>query len=402
MASLIRRTEDGGGAARSAGADLLSSLSALTDPRQRRGIRHGIAPLVAVAASAVLAGARSFTAIGEWVADASQEVLAALGIRFNRRRGRRVPPDEATLRRALRSVDADEVDRLFAMFLAARRAEQELGDGTLVAVALDGKTVRGARIHADPDSRAPHLVSAVTHHDGVVLGQVQVDEKSNEITAVRPLLGDVDLAGVVVTADAMHTQTAFAQWLIEVKQAHYLFMVKANQPALYQQIQDALTGPDTAFTKRSAIQTNRGHGRIETRTIRVTDANEISFPHAAQVFRLRRDRAGLDGVRTSKEIAYGITSLSGELAGPAQLTTLTRGHWTIENRLHHVRDVTWGEDHSQVRTGNTPRVMAGLRNLATSVLRQIGSGSIAKSLRHNARSYNRPLKLLGINTIATE
>jgi DDE_Tnp_1-associated len=192
MASLVRRAEDaagGGGTGRSGGADLLSFLSVLTDPRKRRGVRHGIAPLVAVAASAVLAGARSFTAIGEWVADASQEVLAALGIRLNRRQGRRVPPDEATLRRALRRIDADEVDRLFAAFLAGRRPWRQAEGAALAAVALDGKTVRGARIHADPDSRAPHLVSAVSHGDGVVLAQVQVDEKSNEITAVQAVAG---------------------------------------------------------------------------------------------------------------------------------------------------------------------------------------------------------------------
>ncbi len=404
MSSLIRRAEDAVevGADGSGGADLLSFLSALTDPRRPRGIRHGIAPLVAVAASAVLAGARSFTAIGEWIADASQEVLDALGIRVNRRLSRRVPPDEATVRRALGGVDADEVDRLFATFLASRRPRhQSAEDDTLAAVALDGKTVRGARVHADPQSRAPHLVSAVTHHDGVVLAQVQVDEKSNEITAVQPLLAGLDLTGVVVTADAMHTQTAFADWLVTTKQAHYLFIVKANQPTLHEHVQDALTGPDTDFAQHSAVQTNRGHGRIETRTIRVADADETGFPHAAQIFRLRRDRAGLDGVRTSKEIAYGITSLPSDLAGPAQLTALTRGHWTIENKLHHVRDVTWGEDHSQVRTGNAPRVMAGLRNLATSVLRQAGADNIAKSLRHNARHYGRPLKLFGLNTIGT-
>ncbi len=199
----------------------------------------------------------------------------------------------------------------------------------------------------------------------------------------------------------MHTQVTFAQWLVTTKQAHYLFIVKANQPTLYERIQEALAGPDTAFAKRSACQSNRGHGRIETRAIRVAAAKGVEFPHAAQIFRLRRDRAGLDGVRTSKEIVYGITSLPKRLAGPAHLITLTRGHWTIENRLHHVRDVTWGEDQSQARTGNAPRVMAGVRNLATSVLRQSGVDNIAEALRHNARSYDRPLKLLGINTTQT-
>jgi predicted transposase YbfD/YdcC len=380
-------------------ADLLSFLSAVPDPRKRRGVRHGMASLLTVAAAAVVAGARSFAAMGEWAADASQEVLAALGIRCNARVGRHMPPDEATLRRALQKVDPDEVDRLFAAFLAARRrAPGPVADAPR-AVALDGKTVRGARDHADPDSRAPHLVSAITHDEGIVLAQQQVDEKSNEITAVQPLLRDLDLAGVVVTADAMHTQTAFADWLVSTKQAHYLFIVKANQPTLHEAVQAALAGPNTAFAKRMAAQNNRGHGRTETRTIRVANALGIDFPHAAQIFRLRRDRGGLDGVRTSKEIVYGITSLPAQLAGPARLNTYTRGHWTIENRLHYVRDVTWGEDASQVRTGNAPRTMAGLRNLATSVLRQTGVTNIAEALRHNARSYTRPLKLFGLNPV---
>jgi predicted transposase YbfD/YdcC len=386
-------------------ADLLSLLSAVTDPRKRRGVRHCIASLLTVAAAAVVSGARSFVAIGEWAADASPDVLAALGICFNARLGRYVPPDEATLRRALQKVDPDEVDRLFAAFLAARRrapqAVRAAGHPPR-AVALDGKTVRGARDHADPDSRAPHLVSAITHEEGIVLAQQQVDEKSNEITAVQPLLQDLDLAGVVVTADAMHTQTAFADWLVSTKKAHYLFIVKANQPTLYEAIQTALAGTNTAFARRMAAQSNRGHGRTETRTIRVTTAQGIDFPHAAQIFRLRRDRGGLDGVRTSKEIVYGITSLPKHLAKPAQLNTYTRGHWTIENRLHYVRDVTWGEDDSQVRTGNAPRTMAGLRNLATSVLRQTGITNIAEALRHNARSYTRPLKLFGLTPIPIE
>jgi predicted transposase YbfD/YdcC len=380
--------------------DLLSFLSAVTDPRKRRGVRHDMASLLTVAAAAVVTGARSFAAIGEWAADASQEVLAALGIRRNARLGRYVPPDEATLRRALQKVDPDEVDRLFAAFLEARRRTPRAVGDPPRAVALDGKTVRGARDHADPDSRAPHLVSAITHDEGIVLAQQQVDEKSNEITAVRPLLKDLDLVGVVVTADAMHTQTAFADWLVSTKQAHYLFIVKANQPTLYKAIQAALAGPNTAFAKRIATQNNRGHGRVETRTIRVTTAQGIDFPHAAQIFRLRRDRASLDGVRISKEIVYGITSLPKQLARPALLNAYTRGHWTIENRLHHVRDVTWREDDSQVRTGNSPRTMAGLRNLATSVLRQTGTTNIAEALRHNARNYTRPLKLFGLNPVS--
>ena len=111
---------------------------------------------------------------------------------------------------------------------------------------------------------------------------------------------------------------------------------------------------------------------------------------------MRRDRGGLDGARTSKEIVYGITSRPVYRAAPAQIAACARGHWSIENRLHYVRDVTFGEDDSQVRTGNAPRVMAGLRNLAISALRQAGAANIAKALRHNARNANRPLEVLGI------
>jgi predicted transposase YbfD/YdcC len=236
---------------------------------------------------------------------------------------------------------------------------------------------------------------------GTVLAQREVDSKSNEITAVQPLLADLDLVGKVVTADALHTQRALADWLVTTKKADYLFIVKGNQPTLYDVVAATLTGTDEEFADRMSSTTNRGHGRTEARTIRTAPAQGIDFPYAGQVFRLRRDRGGLDGVRTSKEIVYGITSLTPDQAGPTQIATYTREHWTIENRLHYVRDVTRGEDASQIRTGNAPRVMAGLRNLAVSALRQAGTTNVAKALCHNARSFHRPLKLLGINPIPT-
>lgn len=404
MPTLLRHAHATPGAVTVCGGDLLAHLGTVADPRRRRGVRHRLTSLLAVAAAAVLAGARSFAAIGEWAADASQEVLAALDVRHCPRTGRHVAPDEATVRRALQAVDPDQLDGAVGAWLAARRPVAQ-GDTTVKpAVAVDGKTVRGARDHADPDDRAPHLVSVVSHGDATVLGQRQVDEKSNEITAVQPLLTDLDLAGTVMTADALHTQRSLAEWLVTEKNAFYVFIVKANQPTLYQAVQATLAGPDTAFAQRSCSQTDKpAHGRIETRSIRTADADPgtIDFPYAAQVFRLRRDRAGLDGVRASKEIVYGITNMTTEQAGPAQLAAYARGHWTIENKIHYVRDVTYGEDDSQVRTGNAPRTMASLRNLAIGLLRQAGETNIAKALRHNARNLTRTLKLLGINTTTT-
>jgi predicted transposase YbfD/YdcC len=396
------QVESSAGRTADQGRSLLAHLACVADPRKRRGVRHRLVSLLAVAAAAVLAGARSFTAIGEWAADASQEALAALDVRRCARTGRHVAPDEATVRRALQAVDADQLDSALGAWLAAHRPASGTPAAALrPAAALDGKTVRGARDHGDPDARAPHLVSVAGHGDGIVLGQRQVDEKSNEITAVQPLLQDLDLAGAVVTADAMHTQRSFADWLVTEKNAYYLFVVKGNQPTLHEAVQAALAGHDDGFAQRSHRQTSKGHGRTETRSIRTADADPeaINFPHAAQVFRLRRDRGGLDGARTSKEIVYGITNLPAELAGPAELAAYARGHWTIENKVHYVRDVTFGEDSSQVRTGNAPRAMAALRNLAIGLLRQAGQTNIAKALRHNARNLARTLKLLGITTI---
>jgi predicted transposase YbfD/YdcC len=149
------------------------------------------------------------------------------------------------------------------------------------------------------------------------------------------------------------------------------------------------------------VQANRGHGRTEQRSIRTANAAGIDFPHAAQVARIRRDRGGLDGVRTSKEFAYLITDLPAVLAGPHDLLALAREHWTIENKEHYVRDVTFGEDLSQVRTGNAPRTMASLRNLAIGALRTMGETNIAKALRHNGRNAARALNLLGITIIPT-
>ncbi len=379
--------------------DLLGHLSSVPDPRKRRGVRHALPCLLGIAAAAVLAGARSFTAIGEWAADASQQVLACLGVRRHPRTDRYVAPNEATVRRALQVVDADALDDAIALWLARRDPHGHADDGVVDAVALDGKTVRGARARGsdDDDDRAPHLVSAVSHRDGTVLAQRQVDSKSNEITAVRPLLTGLNLVGKVVTADALHTQRSLAEWLVTQKQADYLFIVKANQPNLLEAVAAALTGIDDEFTDRDA-QGDQPRARANRNPHHPhRTSRRIDFPHAGQIFRLRRDRADLDNVRTSKEIVYGITSLTPQRAGPIQIATHTRGHWTIENGLHYVRDVTWGEDASQVRTGNAPRVMAGLRNLAISTLRQAGTTNIAKALRHNARSFNRPLKLLGLN-----
>jgi hypothetical protein len=201
--------------------DLLALLGRLPDPRKRRGIRHRQAVVLAVAICACLAGARSFVAIGEWASALPQEALRRLGCRWHAIRWCYIPPSEPTLRRALQAVDVDQVDRELGAWLEQR------APGT--AVAVDGKSVRGA---VDQNGRPLHLLSALVHKEGVVVGQRLVPPAHNEITEFKPLLAPLELTGKVVTADAQHTQREHARFLVEDKQADYLFTVKGNQPTV--------------------------------------------------------------------------------------------------------------------------------------------------------------------------
>src|ERR1700746_2949020 len=173
---------------------LLDLLAQVPDPRKRRGRRHSLAGLLAVGIATVIAGSRSFAAIGQQSADAGPEVLAVLG-------AARGPAEESTFRRAFALVSADVLDRVLGAWLWTRAAQV---CGRLV-IAVDGKTVRGAK---DKAGKALHLVAALAHGIGAVLGQVAVQEKSNEIPAVRGLLkAFASLASAVITIDAMHTQS---------------------------------------------------------------------------------------------------------------------------------------------------------------------------------------------------
>jgi predicted transposase YbfD/YdcC len=351
---------------------LLDLLAQVPDPRKRRGRRHALAGLLAVGIAAVIAGSRSFAAIGQWAADAGPEVLAVLG-------AARGPAEESTFRRAFALVSPDVLDRVLGTWLHTRAVQA----GGRLVIAIDGKTVRGAK---DKTGKAPHLVAALAHGIGVVLGQAAVDAKPNEIPAVRELLkAFTSLAGAVITIDALHTQSDTAQ-VITGRQADYVMTVKGNMPTLYKRLKKL---PWAAVPAFSAVSTD--HGRRARRTIKVALVPAwIEFDGAAKVAQLRRT-VTRNGKKTV-EVVYLITS--DRNADPATLAAWVRGHWEIENRLHWVRDVTYQEDKSLVRTGNAPQVMASLRSLAISLLRIHGHANIAAANRHHARDPQRTLKLL--------
>ena len=219
-------------------------------------------------------------------------------------------------------------------------------------------------------------------------------DKSNEIPALPELLAPLDLDGAVVTADAMHTQTGTAQWIIS-RGAHYVLTVKNNQPGLKRALKK-LPWKDVPSTSVP----DGSHGRRVRRTVQAVEAPAwIDFPGAAQVIRIRRTttvnkRGG--GRRTTTEVAHLICSLPMTDAPPELVASWARGHWAIENRLHWIRDVVTGEDRHQLRTRNGPQIMAALRNLAISLIRLLHGprAPIAATTRAMARRPERAIRLL--------
>ena len=207
--------------------------------------------------------------------------------------------------------------------------------------------------------------------------------------AFVPLLDRIDLTDVLVTADALHTQRGHADYL-HGRGAHDILIAKANQPRLHAQLV-RLPWPQIPVADQ---QHDRGHGRVETRRIKITTVGAgIGFPHARLAVQIQRRRRPIGSSRWSSETVYAITSLPWQQARADLLAEAIRGHWQIE-ALHWIRDVSFGEDLSQIRTGNGPPVMASLRNFAVSRHRLAGDTNIAHACRRTARHPNRALALL--------
>ncbi|MEV4709693.1 ISAs1 family transposase [Actinoplanes sp. NPDC049316] len=353
------------------------------DPRSPRGLRYPLAGLLTVAVCAVTAGACSMAAIADWLHDLDDIARARLGFA-------RGVPAMTTIWRLLIRVDADLLATVLAGWLHNRtRTDGHRRPRYRQVIAVDGKTVRGAR---RPDGSQVHLLSALDTSTGIILAQVTVAAKSNEIPAFTPLLNAVEqvlgsLTGLLFVADALHTQTAHATE-IAARGGYLLIPVKGNQPKLFAQLK-ALPWAQVPIGHQAR---GRGHGRRETRTVKALTLHTpggIVFPHAQQAIRITRTRT--TSGRTSRETAYLTISLPAADAHPADLQRWIRAEWQIENKIHYVRDVTFREDSHQARTGNGPAVMATLRNTAIGFHRTNGETSIARASR---RANHRPHDLI--------
>ncbi|MGH3901595.1 MAG: ISAs1 family transposase [Pseudonocardiaceae bacterium] len=379
------------------GPDLLRRFVAVSDGRSEQGRDHPVAVVLTLCAAAVLSGMRSITAIAGWVADVPAEVLTRLYARPAR------SPSKTTLWRVLTGADAAAVDAVVGAWLLAQataRTAQQRGPAAdespgeaLVAVAVDGKTVRGA---VDADGAQMHLLAAATHQDSLVLAQVEVGAKTNEIPLFAPLLDQLadlgaDLSDMVITADALHTQRTHAEYL-HARGAEFVLTVKHNQPTLFAAL-DKLPWPDTPIAHRDV---DTAHGRITTRTIQTLPApTDLPFPHVNQVWLIERYVTDPTGTPRSAVAALGVTSLTDTRATPEQIAGLVREHWGIES-LHWLRDTVYREDHSTARTGSGPRVMAALRNLAVGAIHLIGRRDITETIRWTTRVMDRSFKILNL------
>ena len=376
--------------------DLLQLFAEVSDGRGGQGRVHPVAVVLALCAAAVMAGMGSFTAIAGWAADVPAELLAQLYGRYS------TAPSKATIWRVVTGVDAAAVDAVIGTWLAGQAAagqsaagESDIDPAALVAIAVDGKTVRGA---TDTEGNQVHLLAAATHRDALVLGQVEVGAKTNEIPMFAPLLdglaeAGVDLTSTVITADALHTQRAHAEYLHD-RGAGFVFTVKQNQPGLFAAL-DALPWSQTPIALRDI---DTGHGRITTRTIQVLPAPaDLPFPHVNQVWLIERYTRDPTGTPLSAVAALGVTNLPAHPGTPECLATLVRQHWGIES-LHWLRDTVYREDNSTVRTRSGPRVMAALRNLAIGAIRLTGRRDITEATRSASRNMHRPFTIIKLTS----
>ncbi|PRB45787.1 ISAs1 family transposase, partial [Arthrobacter sp. MYb216] len=360
----------------------IPGLAKLPDPRARRGIRHPLAHILVIIICAVIAGAKTLIEIAEWAKDVAPQQLAGYGI---------AAPHATTIARVLQRLDIQTFELLLADWTQNLRAGTNASK-TIKAIAVDGKEVRGAK---NGKGTRVHLLSAIDQGTHAVLSQVGVGIKTNEITQFTNLLDHVvELKGAVVTADALHTQKGHAKYLHE-RESHYIFTVKGNQARLLAELEQ-LPWDDVPAGNRT---TQTQNGRRTIRTVKcATVTTGMSFPHAAQAMQIMRKSRPLGATKWHIEIEHALTSLPTHLAGPGELGAWIQGHWAIENGLHWRRDVTWQEDKSQVRVGNSPHVMATLRNIAITLLKNLGYTNLAKATRKLRNHPDRVLSLIGLGT----
>ena len=370
---------------------LIEKLCGLHDQRDARGIRYALVTLLVFMLLAKLAGQDHLRGIAQWVDRRKGALAEFLAL------AKPQAPHATTYSRALsKAVDIDELERVAREFFAAHPDA-----GQRVVIAFDGKLLRGT-IPAG-QTRGVYLFAAFLPDEGWVAFQVEVDRKENEIPAAARVVKCLDLRGKIVTGDALLAQRELS---VQISQAggDYVWIIKDNQPGTRADL-ERLFAPEpctpgfspashTDFTQAQTVE--KSHGRIERRTITVSAAlNEyLEWPGVQQVFKLERHVLHVREGRVSDEVVYGVTSLTAHEATAAELLTIVRKHWQIENALHYRRDDTLREDRCTLRAGHAARAMAVLNNLVLGLLLRRGVRNVPDARRDFDADPQQALQLI--------
>lgn len=355
---------------------LYASLVGIRDVRKRRGVRYALAHLLVAVMLAKLAGQDSLRGIAEWVGLRSDLFVDLFQL------SRAFTPHAATFRRVVgRAEILAELERVTRAFLLSAP-----GAGSSEHLTLDGKKLRGV-VPVDSD-RGTYLLAVFLPAEGLVLYQVAIDSKSNELPAAPQALKQLDLRGKIVTADALHTQRELSQVVI-AGGGDYVWTAKGNQPTLFHMLQrlfepeTCLPGTSPVVELRQAETIDKQHGRLETRRLTASrlTTEDWDWPGLAQVFKLERTFRQLTTDKVQTEVVYGLTSLSAEEADPARLLASVRNHWGIENKLHWRRDALLHEDQTRTKSPFLGQALACLNNLVVGLTARLGWPNLAQARR---------------------
>ncbi len=399
-----RASEAQSGSEGSANSDVISgllrSLAVVTDPRQRRGKRHRLVDVLAIAVLGCLCGCDDAEALEDWGHKEQPWLTGFLQLRHG-------APSQDVFLRVLAAIDPEQFRRAFLVW--TREILHALGvDGQ---IAVDGQTNRGSRHRAT--KRSPvHMVSALACSEGLVLGQVKTDEKSNEITAIPELLRLLDLQGALVSIDAMGCQVSIAK-LIKARQGDYLLGLKGNQSTLRAETEAVF---ETAQAPRSnnvdqakppsvaqSTEIDKGHGRIETRTAKVmSDIGDWvpasdRWPGIKTLIAIDSTREEIVSGKTTTETRFYITSRE---MSPEQALVGVRSHWLVENQLHWCLDVSFGQDANQTRTKYAAENLAVVRHFALNLVRSYSGDRYSVPRRRRLCDYKVDYRerLLGLRS----
>jgi len=381
-------------------ASLYREFEKVKDGRGKKGQRYPLAFVLTLLMLGKMAGETTVNGVTEWVKEREKDLRKKL----NWPKGF---PVNNTYTDVLAKTDANEIVMAIARVISDAReikegeeksmSEVENGERKkLIHTAMDGKTLRGTRGHAKEHQPSVHLLALYEVESGIVTRQEAVKKKNNEITASSALLRPHLVKGRIISTDAMHTQWKFCM-LVHYNDGYYLLVAKKNQKAVWKYLHNYFSDKDVDMEKMCYHkEEKKEHGRLEVREIWTsTDIDERfqkKWPGIAQIYKIRRYVK--EGNKEREEIVYGFTNLPIKIANAKDILDLNQKHWHIENRLHYRRDVTMGEDASQVRIENAPQSLAALNGGVLTFMDFLGVKNVASQMRHFCAHFEEAIELL--------